>query len=223
MIDTDKRELAELVRTTLKVYRAEADKDVLRLWFGVLARFDMALVRAGFVAFVSNAKSKFQPVPADIVAMIEKLAPDGRPDANEAWAMIPKNEDSSVVMSQEMAEALGIAQPLLNDGDAIGARMAFRDAYNRIVERNKLAGVAPSWFPSLGRNAEMRVAALEQAARLGRIGYDHAAALFPPVQSAALLAKKTLAIEDKSGLSKEQQLARCTELKAMLAQSRFAC
>lgn len=223
MLDTDKKEFAELVRTTLKVYRAEADSDVLRLWFGVLARFDMALVRAAFIEFVSNAKSKFQPVPADIVAMIEKLTSDGRPDANEAWAMIPKNEDDSVVMSQEMAEALGIAQPLLDEGDAIGARMAFRDAYSRIVERNKLARIAPSWFPSLGRDAEMRVAALEVAARAGRIGANHVAALLPPVQSAALLAKKTLAIEHKSGLSKEQQLARCTELKAMLAQSRFAC
>jgi len=152
---------------------------------------------------------------------IEKLSPDGRPDANEAWAMLPKNEDASVVMSQEMAEALGVAQPLLDEGDAIGARMAFRDAYNRIVEGNKLAGVAPSWFPSLGRNAEMRVAALEQATRLGRIGYDHAAALLPPVQSAVLLENKKVAIEDKSGLSNAQKMARCAELKAMLTSSKL--
>lgn len=172
-------------------------------------------------ALEATRKSSARFSAKAIFDAIEKLSPDGRPDANEAWAMIPKNEDDSVVMSQEMAEALGIAQPLLDEGDAIGARMAFRDAYNRIVEGNKLAGVAPSWFASLGRNAEMRVAALEVAARAGRIGANHVAALLPPVQSAALLAKKTLAIEDKSGLSKEQQLARCAELKAMLANSKL--
>lgn len=222
MIDADKKEFAELVRTTLKVYRAEADRDVLRLWFGVLARFDIALVRAGFVAFVSHAKSKFQPVPADIVAMIKKLSPDGRPDANEAWAMIPRDEYTSVVMTDEMAEAYGIALPLLNEGDQVAARMAFKDAYARIVESNNQAGVQAKWFPSLGRDPEMRVAALEQAARLGRISYHHAASLLPPVQSVALLEKNhSLAIENKSSLTQEQRQANILKLREVLAGSKI--
>src|SRR5438874_9680179 len=48
---------------------------------------------------------------------------DGRPGAETAWAMCPKNDEDSVVWTEEMSEAFGIANGLLRDGDAVGARM----------------------------------------------------------------------------------------------------
>lgn len=149
---------------------------------------------------------------------IEKLSPDGRPGADEAWAMIPRDEYTSVVMTEEMAEAYGIALPLLNEGDQVAARMAFKEAYARIVESHRQAGVQVKWFPSLGRDPEMRVTALETAARLGRIGYDHAASSLPPVQSATLLEchQPALAIEDKR-CSPEVAKENLAKIHAMLA------
>ena len=122
-----------------------------------------------------------------ILSQIEKLQPDGRPGSDEAWAMIPKDEYASAVISNEMAEALGIAQPLINDGDKIAARMAFKEAYTRIVEANKLHGIKPAWFPSLGHDIESREAALADAVRPGRITAGHAIGLLPPEKIAPML------------------------------------
>jgi hypothetical protein len=135
-----------------------------------------------------------------VIEQIEKLRPDGRPGADEAWAMIPRDEAASVVWTQEMAEAYGIALPLLSEGDQVAARMAFREAYARIVEANKQAGVKPVWQPSLGHDKEGRDAALAEAVRLGRLSTHHAIGLLPPGKIAPMLqaaGQEKLAIEYK--------------------------
>ncbi|NNB26316.1 hypothetical protein [Pseudomonas fragi] len=60
---------------------------------------------------------------------------DGRPEPNEAWAIAvtAADEDNSVVLTEEILLALGAARPVLNAGDAVGARMAFLNAYQRLV------------------------------------------------------------------------------------------
>lgn len=111
----------------------------------------------------------------DVVSRLD----DGRPGAEEAWAMIPQHEDGSVVWSAEMAEAYGVARPLLAEGDAVAARMAFREAYNRLVAQARDSGVPVQWTPSLGHDALQRYAAVEVALRAGRIGVGHAKAIAP--------------------------------------------
>lgn len=217
MRDSDKKAFAELVRATLKMYRAEADAEVLRLWWAIMCQHEMNVVSAGFSAFLSDKKSKFQPVPADIIEFIERLVPDGRLGADEAWAMIPRDEHVSAVMTDEMSEAMGAAQPLLDEGDQVAARMAFKEAYVRIVEKNKLAGIAPKWFPSLGRDPAMREAVLVEAVRLGRLSVEHASVTAP-----AISAPSPAAIEDKRGISREQAIANIAQLKQMLVGSRLA-
>lgn len=127
---------------------------------------------------VRNSKSRF--TQDAVIAEIERLQPDGRPGPDEAWAMMPRDEDTSVVMTEEMAQALHIAQPLLDEGDQIAARKAFIEAYKRIVDTAKRAGMPPKWFPSLGHSKDGREAALIEAVRLGRMNSEHAIALLPP-------------------------------------------
>jgi hypothetical protein len=52
--------------------------------------------------------------------VIERLD-DGRPGAEEAWAMVPKDEEESAVITGEMRFAMGVALRLLADGDAIAS------------------------------------------------------------------------------------------------------
>lgn len=222
MLDADKKEFAEVVRTTLSVYRVEADAAVLKLWWSVLACYEITQVRDGFSRFVSSKESKFPPVPAHIIDAIEANCPDGRLGADEAWSMIPRDEESSVVMTDEMAQAMQIAQPLLNEGDQVAARMAFKEAYARIVDANKRDGVSATWFSSLGREKEGREAALNHAVRLGRIGAEHAAGLLAPSQAVAMLESngQKLAIEHKQ-ISPAQALENITRIKAMLSGSKL--
>lgn len=114
---------------------------------------------------------------AAIITRIE--GQDGRPGAEEAWAMLPRDEDESVAWTQEMRFAWGVAQPLLDEGDKVGARMAFKEAYTRKVEEHRSNNVPAEWEVSLGQDPHGRTAALDKAVRAGYIGKEHASRLLP--------------------------------------------
>ena len=121
----------------------------------------------------------------DVVSRID----DGRPGPEEAWALMPFDESQSVVWSDEMARAFAVAGPLLASGDKVAARMAFKEAYARMVAEARDAGRRVVWTPSLGHDERGRAAALQAAASAGRINYEHAAELAPelPAPSAQIL------------------------------------
>jgi hypothetical protein len=111
----------------------------------------------------------------DVVSRLD----DGRPGVEQAWAMLPHGEDASVVWCVEMAQAWGGAYPLLADGDRIGARMAFKEAYAKQVADARDQRIAPKWTPSFGRDVPGRQAALIEAVRHNRMSLDHATRLLP--------------------------------------------
>lgn len=113
-----------------------------------------------------------------IAAIIERLD-DGRPGPNEAWAMIPQDERGSVVWTEEMAEAYGIASPLLREGQIIAGRSAFIEAYAAAVTGARTNRRPARWNPSLGHDVGLRAVALQDAARRGRITAEHAQSLLP--------------------------------------------
>lgn len=154
-----------------------------------------------------------------IILEIESLKPDGRLGADEAWALYPHDEATSAVLTNEISEAMQIAQPLLNEGDKVGARMAFKEAYTRIVAKNKNEGIAPKWFPSLGTDKNGREEVLKQAVQLGRLTQDHAISLLP-VKVNAKVSEAVALIDNKTKLTPEQiekNQKRLAEIKAMLA------
>jgi hypothetical protein len=217
MNDADKREFRDLLIATMKTYRVEADASVLGIWWGVLSRYPMEQVRAGFNRFVSSRDSKFPPVPAHIVEAIEQAMPDGRPGADEAWALYPHDEATSAVITDEIAEAMQAAAPLIEMGDRIGARMAFKDAYERIVSRNKAAGIPVRWFPSLGADPAGRDMVINQAVKLGRLSSDHAQSLLPAPDGAKDM-QQVLQLADKSMTEeqRERNRERMATIKTML-------
>ena len=98
---------------------------------------------------------------------------DGRPGPEEAWAMIPRDESASVVWTDEMAAAYGIAYPLISEGEHIAGRMAFLEHYRAAVSKARLDGVRVNWVPSLGFDQVGRARALQDAADKGRIPQDY--------------------------------------------------
>jgi hypothetical protein len=143
------------------------------LFFRSLARFDIKAVRAGFDAHVSDPKNgRFVPTPADIIGQIEGIAAkDGRPAADEAWALALKciDEMQTVVWTAEIAHAWGIAKPVLDLGDKVGARMAFKAAYESATEKARSAREHIAWSVSLGFDEKARNAAISEAVALGRV------------------------------------------------------
>lgn len=150
--------------------RYAPNAEATAIFFEAMRGYELSAVSAAFTAHIKDpTRGKFAPTPADLIAQLDAMHSDGRPGAEEAWAMVPTSEDQTVVWTNEMAEAYGICAPLLNAGDRIGARMAFREAYERIVGQAKRLGHRPRWEPSLGSNVEMRKQALKLAVQQGKL------------------------------------------------------
>lgn len=219
MLDTDKNEFKSMLDHVMDIYEKEhLSKSVLITWWTVLQDYEIEQVKSAFNAHIRT--SKFSPKPADVVELINQSY-NLRPLADEAWAMIPQDEESSCVMSDEMSEAYGIARPLMLDGDKIAARMAFKQAYERIVNHNTMNGINPKWFPSFGHNPESREVALKEAVRKGRLTQEHYLQLSPPkpneqvdkaINELQLLTSKEELTEEE----KTRNKSRMAEIRQML-------
>lgn len=143
------------------------------LFFRALQSFDITTVRAAFDAHVSDPiRGRFPPVPADLLAQIEgAAAADGRPGEEEAWslALMSRDEAATVIWTQEVAEAFGEVRGVLSTGDKIGARMAFKEVYAKLVAQARGAHRPLVWQASIGSNPTLARNALTVAAAKGRI------------------------------------------------------
>lgn len=138
------------------------------IFFEALRNHELSTVSAAFSAHIKDPqRGKFAPTPADLIAQIDAAADKGRPGPEEAWAMLPTDETQTVVWTDEMSEAHRVCTPLLNAGDRIGARMAFKEAYERIVGQAKRLGQRAHWSPSLGSDLALRKQALTRAVEQG--------------------------------------------------------
>jgi hypothetical protein len=142
--------------------------------FRALSAHPLKAVRMAFDAHVKDsARGRFPPLPSDILAKIEgEDLQDGRPGPEEAWAMCQAAADEArtVVWTNEMARAWGIAWPLLHQhGDEVGARMAFKEVYQRLLAEARSQRDPVTWSPTLGTCATMREEALRVAVDAGRL------------------------------------------------------
>lgn len=155
--------------------------------------------------------SRFAPQLAEIVSACQVQAGGGWLSADEAWAMMPKSEVESAMMTNELSQAMAAASLLLEEGEQNAARMAFRAAYSRLVEQAKIEGRAPRYFLSQGSDAHGRIEVLAAAVRAKQIGLDAAISLLP--SAAAELASAAgkphqalLSGPSSAGMAKVKQL-----------------
>lgn len=154
------------------------------MFFRAVADHSLDELRVAFDAHVKDPqRGHFMPAPANILAQIAgRAADDGRPGADEAWAiaLVAKDEAETVVWTAETAAAWGIAKPVLANGDEVGARMSFRDAYHRLVNEARAGHRATAWNVSIGFDPARRDLALEHAVNVGRLPRTDAPMLAGP-------------------------------------------
>lgn len=156
------------------------------LFFDAVRRYPLQLVEKAIQAHLidpDEGKYKTMIQPAHIVAQIEGAAAnDGRPDADEAWAIAMRADDEAitVVWTDEISAALSAARPVLANGDKVGARMAFKSAYDRLITKARKELRPVRWIASLGHDVGQREEALQQAVAMGQLPAPHVAALLPP-------------------------------------------
>ena len=173
----EKVEFSEFMASIFEIYNAKLTPQSGMIWLSLMNNYPLSSVKDALLNHVQH--SVFAPKPADMINFIKSQ--DGRPSADEAWAMIPRNESVSAVLSQDMLTAMSSAQPLLDEGDQVAARMAFKESYTRLITAARNNSVPVAWFPSLGDDKNGREAVVQEAVRLGRISGTHAQRLLPKV------------------------------------------
>lgn len=208
---TTKRELSQAIALLQAEYddMQPVDGPRLDMWWEALADYPDGAVKAAAARHLKS--SPFKPKLADIVALCESQCQTAWLTADEAWARMPKSEMDSCMLTDETAQAMAAADPLLQAGDRVAARMAFKGAYERLVEQAKIDGRRPKFFPSFGNDVAGRVAMLADAVRTGKYPVQAAIERLPEfatdiVKMAGVTSHPLLAAPDPKGQEKIKAL-----------------
>lgn len=185
MDEAKKAEFMRMLKKCMGAYsKPLPEVEIIDSWVELLTPYPLRVIGAAFVSYMGE-NDAFEPKPVAIANRCKLL--DGRPGAEEAWALAltAQDEADTVVWTSEVAEALTIARPVLDSSGAISARKTFIEAYERIVARARLAHEPVQWLPSLGWDLTKRQAVLNSAVNAGLLPAPAAAALLPPPMGAA--------------------------------------
>lgn len=165
--------LIKAVVATAEVMGTELSADGARLFCNDLSDYPEQAVLKSLVRCRREVSGRLKL--ADVISRID----DGRPGAEEAWAMIPRTESETAVWTDEMRQAYGVASPLIAEGDNVAARMAFKQSYERLLSEARSNRLPVQWSVTLGHDIAGRESALTRAVELGRITHERATALLP--------------------------------------------
>lgn len=148
-----------------------------------------------------------------LAAVIERL-PNGWPGPEEAWASFPKRDEDTGVVTQEALHAWSIAEPLWEDGDKVGARMAFKEAYQEAVAQSDRR--SPQWQVSLGWDVKGREEPIKRAIEQGLISHERVQHMLPQPEDCGPIVGLLTGKVSKIPISEEAK-KRISELRKMLA------
>lgn len=201
--------------------KSSVSPELVQAWVRALPDVRIDFVARALHYHARDAAYPHPPTPADVLVIIRERTDSAWPSSDEAWSVASKamDEAETVVWTTEMAEAWGIAQPIMMTGDQSGARLAFRDAYRRLVRRAEELGKQPRAWVSLGHDAQGREHAIEQARAKGLLTHDQAKAYLPdpgavsPGSVKRLLGSDWPSQSKKAGLKKVQELLKTLSRK----------
>lgn len=182
MNDNDKKRFFEFMVGCAAIYDRELKSEQVHIFFNVLSSYDFLEIEKSFTHHIKT--SKFFPTPAEIINNIPKSIANEHIGAEEAWSIAIKSLDEqiTVICTNEILSAMDIAKDIYHSGDKVGARMAFREAYNRII----LKSDKPSWFVSLGSLKHLREQEIIKALNMGLISHSQAENMLPNTNVAGI-------------------------------------
>lgn len=173
MLTDDRGEFTRILAATMDVYGRQITTGFVDIFFAALAPYDLPTVREALSRHLQDPDGgRFAPKPADLIRQIALgKSNDGRPGREEAWAIaqLAADETRTVILSGEIVGALEVARPLLEARDKVAARLAFTEAYDRLVSEKRGIGEPMQWHVSLGTDKLGRISAIEQAKVSGRL------------------------------------------------------
>lgn len=174
----DKLLLSRLMDDLGLIYDKPISVDLKRLYHQDLGHLDNADLEAAALAHRRDPdRGRFFPKPADLLAKVPTRAAV-HPSADVAWTLALRSFDESatVVWTDLIAAARSVAMPCWEDGDKIGARMAFRAAYEQALA---CSSAPPRWSVSQGFDQEGRAQVVQEAVNRGLLPAAEAARYLP--------------------------------------------
>jgi len=178
MTDDDYREFSRNWLAVASALKGDTPNDAgIEFAFHTLSPYPLEQISAALLEYAR--RSVYTPTPHDIIAIVQHS--DGHPEPDEAWniALQAMDENATVIWTQQIAEAKTAADPIYAEGDRVGARMAFKAAYESNLRDARDRGKAARWSITPGHDREERRQKVEQALADGRISHDQAAHFLP--------------------------------------------
>ncbi|WP_447875170.1 hypothetical protein [Serratia fonticola] len=171
--DQEQEQLVKLLVATAEVLGHEMKPNAAMLMVEDLVPYSLPALQISLKKCRAELSGKLTQK-----AIIERLEGSKRVTANEAWAIaLPaQDETNTVVWTAEIAQAWNIAQPIMQEGDKVGARMAFISAYERLMQADT---VTTKWLVSEGWDTELRTRAVENAVSSGLLPAPQASKYLP--------------------------------------------
>lgn len=167
------KDLIQAIAVTSELCGTNLSEPAQRMLFQDLSTYPEVAVIAALSKCRRELKGRL--TLSEIISRID----DGRPGPEEAWAMIPRDESATIVWTEEMCAAWAIADQLIQQGEEVAARMAFKETYTRALAEARDERKPVCWRVSLGHDANGREAVLCDAVRKGRLTTGYVSKLLP--------------------------------------------
>lgn len=209
---SDLESIVDLLAATAEVCGTDIKPAALAMMAQDLSAYPLEQVADA----LARVRSELKVGRLTLAAVLDRIS-DGRPEPDEAWAMalVSPDESKTVVWTEEMAEAFAVARPLLEEGDKVGARMAFRQSYERIVSDKRHAKAPAIWNVSLGWDTDGREKAVLEALEAKRLSQDSAAKYLPAPREAGPIAGLLVGKVELNQVPASIR-ERCSDLRSML-------
>lgn len=209
--------IADQVSVLAVTFGAEITEERLEIYAEHLADVPREQLQQAF--WKASRELKFFPKIAELrelAGLALDALKDGRPGPEEAWARMPKGdrmEEDSVVWCEEERNAFGACRSLLLDGDQIGARMAFKERYERELAEARSQRRPVRWTMSAGYDMGHRLSTLASAVQEKRMSLERAlnfvpgerqndfAQMLPPADARGLLRGSVGTLPNLPGLA----------------------
>ena len=194
--------LQELAATA-EICGSQLGEFAIQLLAEEISRYPDEIIRPALARTRRELKGRM--TLAEILSRID----DGRPGPEQAWAMLPRSEYETVVWTEEMASA----SAGLDVHDRTGAaRAAFRETYTRGVADGRASGKEVNWIASLGWDKPMRIEALRDAVKEGKLSAGRAIRYWEDVRGELEEVKPIAILEGDTRMDKKLSLQLAAKL-----------
>lgn len=163
MTNAEQQELAQLLAVTAEVCGASLSAAAAESMLVELAAYPLPSVRTALRRCQREMQGRLP-----LAAILDRLD-DGHPGHEEAWALYPKSEAETALVTDEIMAAGAVATDLIDQDDLVAARMAFTEVYRQQLAQARVEHRQARWWVTMGMDSKGRVAALMQGVYQGKI------------------------------------------------------